>query len=114
MILKAATTLMDFLFVGLVLHVKQMCCQQCQQQHLDLPSDLPSKYYPALMLLNVSVRMGVGVSNMGWSADMVKNVYHSIAITALSDHSVSRVWFSRQEFKLMKAGNLSRSRISFH
>ena len=39
------------------------------QQHLELPSGLPSKYYLGPMLLNFSVEMGTGVSNMAWSAD---------------------------------------------
>ena len=34
------------------------------QLYLEFPSGLPSKYYPGQMLLNFSVRMGTGASNM--------------------------------------------------
>ena len=37
------------------------------QQYLELPSSLPSKYYPSPMLLNFSVGMGTGYSNRAWS-----------------------------------------------
>ena len=39
------------------------------QQHQEFPSGLPSKYYPGPMLLNFSVLMGTGVSNMAQAAD---------------------------------------------
>ena len=44
----------------------------CKQQCLELPSGLPCKSYPGPMLLNFSVPMGTGVSNMAWSADNVR------------------------------------------
>ena len=37
------------------------------EQHLEFTSSLQSKYYPGPMLLNFSVQMGTGVSNMTWS-----------------------------------------------
>ena len=39
------------------------------QQLQEFPSGLPSKYYPGPMLLNFSVRMGTGDSNMAQAAD---------------------------------------------
>ena len=65
--LKVATTLMDLLFIQLVLHVKQMFSQQCQQ-HLDFPRGLPSKYCTIQAQCYLSVRMGTGVSNKAWSS----------------------------------------------
>ena len=40
------------------------------QQHQEFPSGHPSKYYPGPMLLNFSVQMGTGVSNMAQAADL--------------------------------------------
>ena len=45
------------------------------QQHQEFPSGLPSKYYPGPMLLNFSVLMGTGVSNMARSADRQKVIF---------------------------------------
>ena len=44
------------------------------QQHLEFPSSLPSKYYPGPMLLNFSIQMGTGVSNMAWSAEELYSI----------------------------------------
>ena len=40
------------------------------QQHQEFPSGHPSKYYPGPMLLNFSVQMGTGVSNMAQAAQL--------------------------------------------
>ena len=53
---------------------------QCQQ-HLDFPSNLPSKYYPGPILLNLSVRVGPDVNPMnGLQACMYKrfNLYSQV------------------------------------
>ena len=44
------------------------CLGFCQQ-HPEFPSGHPSKYFQDQMLLNFSVQMVTGVSNMAWSAD---------------------------------------------
>ena len=37
------------------------------QRHREFPSNLLSKYYSGLMVLNYSAQMGTGASNMAWS-----------------------------------------------
>ena len=39
------------------------------QHNLESPRGLPSKYFAGPMLLNFSVQMGPGVTNMAWSAE---------------------------------------------
>ncbi len=39
------------------------------QQHQEFPGGHPSKYYPGPILLNFSVQMGTGVSNMAQATD---------------------------------------------